>query len=82
MSKKITFGEQVDIPKDGDGSAAEESVTLIEDSKSAPRRKSTRKSMAKSTTTVVTTVDAIVDTVESEGAYRGSPLAYTQRQAA
>ena len=49
MSKKTTFREQDDIPKDGDGSVAEEAATLIEETKSAPRRKFTRKS--KSTTT-------------------------------
>jgi len=66
MSKKTTFREQDDIPKDGDGSVAEEAATLKEETKSAPRHKSKRKSMAKSTTTQVaqgTTVDAMVDTV-------------------
>ena len=83
MSKKTTFGEQEDIPKDGDGSVAEKAATLIEETKSAPRRKSTRKSIAKQTTTQVAqvpTVDAMDDTWESEGAYKGSP-AYTRRQA-
>jgi len=51
MSKKTTFGEQDDIPKDGNGSVAEEATTLIEETKSAPRRKSTKKSMTKWTTT-------------------------------
>ena len=82
MSKKTTFREQDDIPKDGDGSVAEEAATLIEDSKSAPRaRKSTRKSMAKSTTSQAakgTIMDAIVDTVESEGAYGGSPGVHSE----
>ena len=70
MSKKTTFGEQDDIPKDGDGGVAEEAATLMEETKSTPRRKLTRKSMTKSTTTQAaqgTTVDATVDTVESEG---------------
>ena len=51
MSKKTTFGEQDDTHKDGDGSLAEEAATLIEETKSAPRRKSTKKSVEKSTTT-------------------------------
>ena len=66
MSKKITFGEQDDIPKDGDGSVAEEAATLIEETNSAPRRKSTRKSIVKQTTTQaaqVPTVDAMAETL-------------------
>jgi len=38
MSKKTTFEEQNDIPKDGDGSVAEDAATLMEETKSAPRR--------------------------------------------
>ena len=38
MFKKTTFGEQEDIPKDGDG-VAENAATFIEAIKSAPRRK-------------------------------------------
>jgi hypothetical protein len=38
MSKKTTFGEQDDIPKDGDGSVGEEAATLLEETKSVTRR--------------------------------------------
>jgi hypothetical protein len=38
MSKKTTFGELDDIPKDGDGSAAEDLATVREETKTASRR--------------------------------------------
>ena len=71
MSKKTTFEEQEDIPRDNDGSVAEEAAALIEETKAAPRRKSTRKSIAKQPTTPakqVPTLDAMADTGENEGA--------------
>ena len=69
MSKKTTFGEQEDIPKDGDG-VAEDAATIIEETKAAPRRKSTRKGTATQPTTPakqVPTLDAMAATGESEG---------------
>ena len=74
MSEKTIFGEQDDIPKDGDDGAAEEAATLMEETKSAPRRKSTRKSKVENDPST-----EIGDTEESEGAYRGNPSLRSDR---
>ena len=66
MSKKTIFGEQEDIPEDGDG---EGTATVIEETKAAPRRKSTRKSTATQPATPakqIPTLDAMAATEESE----------------
>ena len=68
MSKKTTFEEQEDIPR---MATAEETATLIEETKSA-QRKSTRKSIAKQTTTQAAQVPTVAETGEREGAYRES----------
>jgi hypothetical protein len=53
----------------------------MEETKSAPRRKSMRKSVAKpiaGRAAQVATVDAMADTGESEGAYLGSPSIHSE----
>jgi len=80
MSKKTTFGEQDDTPKDGDGDAAQSDATVREDTKTASRRKSTRKATTQPPTPAkqVATLDAMAATVESEVAHRGSPSAHSE----
>ena len=78
MSEKTTFGGQDDIPKNGDDGVAEEAATLMEETKSAPRRKSTRKSEVDNNPSRATG-DAIGDTEESVGAYRGNPSLHSDR---
>ena len=75
MSKKTTFGELDDTPKDGDGSAAQGDATVREETKTATRRKSTRKSTTQPATPAkqVATVDDMAATGESEVAQRLSP---------
>jgi len=82
MSKKTTFGEDDEILEEGDGGVAEEEAPLMEETKVAPRRKSTRKSMAKATTIQSergVTGEAMGDTEGNEGAYRGSPSLHSDR---